>query len=295
MRFFVEVVRQGGFSHAAKVLFATQPTVSKAVKQLEDELGVELLQRIGNRSELTDAGRLVYERGLDLLSASAVLAQDLEELRELRSGTLKVGFPRLGASSLFADLFAAYKRRYPSVDVHVSAHGTTELLAQLRTGSLELAAVVEPVADDLEAVHAFDDTLVALLPKTHPLARHTPLPLSELGAVPLILFEDGCPLSARILACIARDGPTPQVNARTSQFELTLELVASGVGAAFVSRKLAEGRSHRMVQPLVTEPAIPFRLSFAWRRGRYLSHAARAWLEMLEEAVTAPATRVPAA
>ena len=97
LRFFVEVVRQGGFSQAAKVVFAAQPTVSKAVKQLEDELGVGLLDRGSRRSTPTAAGTMVYRRALALLTASEDLSSELEELRGLKRGTLRLGFPRVGA------------------------------------------------------------------------------------------------------------------------------------------------------------------------------------------------------
>ena len=70
LRAFVEVVRQGGFSQAAKVVFATQSTVSKAVRQLEDEIGVPLLDRIGHRSVLTVAGEVVFRRALKILGTS---------------------------------------------------------------------------------------------------------------------------------------------------------------------------------------------------------------------------------
>src|SRR5258706_12556093 len=76
LRFFVEVVRQGGFSQAAKVVFAAQPTVSKAVKQLEDELGATLLNRIGHRPELTAAGKIVYHRGLALIKEDKDLVDE---------------------------------------------------------------------------------------------------------------------------------------------------------------------------------------------------------------------------
>jgi DNA-binding transcriptional LysR family regulator len=85
---FVEVVRQGGFSQAAKVVFATQSTVSKAVKQLEDEVGVPLLDRTGHRSTLTAAGEVVFRRGLKLPADRDDLMAELDELRGLKRGTL---------------------------------------------------------------------------------------------------------------------------------------------------------------------------------------------------------------
>src|SRR5271154_1522369 len=98
LRAFVEVVRQGGFSQAAKVVFATQSTVSKAVKQLEDELGVSLLDRIGHRSTLTSAGDVVYRGALKLLAERDNLLAELDDLRGLKRGTLRLGFPQVGSS-----------------------------------------------------------------------------------------------------------------------------------------------------------------------------------------------------
>ena len=94
LRAFVEVVRQGGFSQAAKVVFATQSTVSKAVKQLEDEIGVLLLDRVGHRSTLTAAGEIVYRRALRILAERDDLMSELDEVRGLKRGLLRLGLPR---------------------------------------------------------------------------------------------------------------------------------------------------------------------------------------------------------
>src|ERR1700730_233586 len=102
LRVFVEVVRQGGFSQAAKTVFATQSTVSKAVKQLEDEIGFRLLDRIGHRSKLTSAGEVVYRRALRLLAERDDLMAEIEELRGLKRGILRLGLPAMASNILFA-------------------------------------------------------------------------------------------------------------------------------------------------------------------------------------------------
>src|SRR5690349_14851255 len=107
LRAFVEVVRQGGFSQAAKTVHATQSTVSKAVKQLEDEIGMPLLDRIGHRTRLTTAGEIVYPRAVRLLAERDDLIAELEELRGLKRGCLRLGLPPVGSSTLFAPLFAS--------------------------------------------------------------------------------------------------------------------------------------------------------------------------------------------
>src|SRR5438067_7478140 len=132
LRLFVEVVRRGGFSHAAKVVFAAQPTVSKAVKQLEDELGVALLDRGARRSTPTAAGEIVYRRALVLLTASEDLSAELDELRGLKRGRLRVGFLRIGSSALFAPLFASFRRQYPGIEVQLTVHDSKRLEEALR-------------------------------------------------------------------------------------------------------------------------------------------------------------------
>src|SRR5208283_6122035 len=93
LRAFVEVVRQGGFSQAAETIFATQSTVSKAVRRLEGELGVPLLNRIGHRSTLTAAGEVVYRQAVGMLAQRDSLIAELGDLRGLRKGTLRLGLP----------------------------------------------------------------------------------------------------------------------------------------------------------------------------------------------------------
>ena len=150
LRLFVEVARQGGFSRAAKAAFATQPTVSKAVKQLEDELGVHLLDRSGRRSELTAAGKIVYSRAVSLLAEGEGLIAELDELRGLKRGTLHLGFPRVGSSAVFAPMFASFRRRHPGVEVELAVHDPKRLEEILRAGELDFAALVHPIPRDLD-------------------------------------------------------------------------------------------------------------------------------------------------
>ena len=279
LRFFVEVVREGGFSQAAKVVFAAQPTVSKAVKQLEEELGVALLDRGSRRSTPTAAGEMVYRRALTLLTASQDLAAELDELRGLKRGTLRVGFPRVGSSAPFAPLFASFRRQYPGIDVQLAVHDGKRLEEALRAGELDLAALVHPIPEDFESQQVRSDPLMVLVPRPHPLAEQRSVKLAKLAASPLILFEEGFALNELILDAFGKKGITPKVAARSSQVDFIFELVAAGTGIAFLPRVVAEQRVHRSVRlVLLDEPKCTWTTALAWRRGAHLSHAARAWL-----------------
>jgi DNA-binding transcriptional LysR family regulator len=171
LRAFVEVVRQGGFSQAAKVVFATQSTVSKAVKQLEEELGMPLFDRTGHRSTLTTTGEVVYRRALKMLSERDDLIAELDEMRGLKRGTLRLGLGLIGSSILFAPHFATYRNRYPGIDIRLVERGSDRLQEILLSGEIDLAATLLPVSENFEWQDIRREPLKVLLPSAHILAR----------------------------------------------------------------------------------------------------------------------------
>lgn len=283
LRVFVEVVRQGGFSQAAKVVFATQPTVSKAVKQLEEEFGMQLLSRVGQRGELTAAGKIVYRRALTLLTEGGDLITELDELRGLKRGTLRIGFPRLGSSALFAQLYVSYRGRYPGVDVDIAIQDSKDLEELLRAGDLDIAALASPISEDFDSQEVRTEPLVVLLPPDHALARRKTIKLASLAKSPLILFDEA-KVNEMILDACRDEGITPKIAAHSSQADFIVELVAAGFGIGFLPRMIAESRPPRSVQHALLDNAkCRWRVALAWRRSGFLSHAAHAWLRHARE------------
>lgn len=280
LRFFVQVVEQGGFSAAAKVLSSTQSTVSKAVRKLEDELGVVLLQRSSTRSDLTDEGKAVYDKAVQLLAASDELRMDLDELKGLRRGRLAIGLPKMGTSTLLADALATYQLKYPLIELDLKIASIPELLRQLSDSELEIAALFEPANDSLCFRLVLDDELMVLLPASHPFSSRSSIDLRALQGVPLFLPEQDIPAGKAILDAFEAVGARPRVEARSSHLDLLYELVKSGAGASFVPSRIAAAQSHRSTVALPLQGArLPWHLGFAWPHGRHLSHAARAWID----------------
>ncbi|MCB5191650.1 LysR family transcriptional regulator [Methylobacillus arboreus] len=284
LRVFVEVVRQGGFSQAAKTVFSTQSTVSKAVKQLEDELGVPLLNRIGHRSTLTAAGEVVYRRGVKLLADREDLLAELDEVRGLKRGILRLGLPPVGSSTLFAPLFAVYRQRYPGIEVRLVEHGSDQLEESLRTGEIDFAAALLPTSQDFGWEPIRREPLVVLLAYHHPLSAKCSVSLAELKDTPFILFDSGFALHRIIIDASRHANFEPNVVACSSQVDFMIELVGAGVGVTFLPRMIANQRRHPGVRHvLLDEPGMEWIMAMAWRRGAYLSEAAKAWLELVRE------------
>jgi DNA-binding transcriptional LysR family regulator len=283
LRVFVEVVRQGGFTQAAKTVFATQSTVSKAIKQLEDEIGVPLLDRIGRRSQPTAAGEIVYQRALRMLAERDDLIAELDELRGLKRGTLRLGLPPVGSSMLFAPLFAVYRSRYPGVEIQLVEHGSDRLEELLVSGEIELAASLLPVSENFEWQNVRREPLTVLVSADHPLARRRSLDLPALQNLPFILFETGFALNRIILDACRRHGFQPTLVARSSQIDFIVELAAAGLGIGFLPRMIAEQRKHSSLRRIpLSEPHTDWHIAMIWRRGGFLSHAAKAWLDLVQ-------------
>ena len=281
MRAFVEVVRQGGFSQAAKTVFVTQSTVSKAVKQLEEDLGLQLLDRIGHRSKLTAAGEIVYRRASAMLALGNDLRFELEELRGLKGGVLRLGVPLIGSNTLFARWFAIYRQKYPGIELQLVEHGSKRLEELVLAGELDLAASLLPVSDEFEWREVRREPIDVLLAVDHPLAQRSKISFGDLAEVPLIIYGPGFALNPIILEACRVSGFTPKIAAQSSQVDFIIELVAAKLGAALLPRMIARQRPHPLTRRItVGQPAIFWHMALIWRRGGYLPNAARAWLDL---------------
>lgn len=284
LRTFVEVVRRGGFSQAAPVVCLTQSTVSKAVKTLEDDLGLPLLNRLGQGVELTAAGEILYRRALVLLAEQSDLLAELEALRGLKQGRLRIGLPPVGSGALFAALFATFRQRYPELDVELVEQGGQRLAESLAAGEVDLAAILMPVPEEFDYQEVRSEPLMVVLPARHPLAGRQRLDIRALATEPFILFEAGFALNAKILAACALAGVVPRVVARSAQIDFIADLVEAGLGLAFLPRVVA--RQHlreALVMVPLDAPNTEWRLALAWRRNAHLSPAALAWLDLAKE------------
>lgn len=284
LRVFVEVVRQGGFSQAAEVVSLTQSSVSKAVRTLEDELGTPLLNRIGHKSELTAAGEIAFRRALILLAERNDLIAEINELRDLKGGTLRIGLPPVGCGVLFAQMFATYRSRYPRVNIELIEHGSKKLRECLEAGEVDLAALLIPIDETFAYQQVRNEPLVAVLPGAHSLSRRKRINFSDLADSPFILFEEGFALNALIMAACDRRAIVPRVTARSGQIDFIADLVAAGLGVAFLPRMLAQKHKHAGIALVpLDEPDTDWNIALAWRAGAHLPPAAIAWLELAKE------------
>jgi DNA-binding transcriptional LysR family regulator len=283
LRYFVEVVRQQSFTAAAERMFVTQPTISKMVKALEDEIGSPLLLRDGRQMVLTDAGKIVYQRGQDVLAAHAQLQAELDDLGTFGRGQLTVGIPAMGGT-LFTQVIAAFRQRYPKVELKLFEQGSRAIEAALLAGELELGGLLQPVDTSVFDVLPVSRHPLWLVAQTqsrwHGAQR---VELSDLANESFVFYGESLALNDIVLDACRKAGFTPAIAGRSGHWDFITALVAAGVGVALLPRPYCNRLDPARFTAVPVEPEIPWDMALGWRRNGYLSHAARAWLGVARE------------
>ena len=285
LRSFIEVIHRGGFTQASHTLHISQSAVSKQVAQLEQDLGVPLLERQGSQLHLTAAGKIVLERGETMLRLRQELQNELDDLSQLARGELRLGLPLLGSDALFARLFAEYRRRYPNITIHLLEGGSRSVEQAVLSGELELGGSLTP-NDPAFAFQPFcNEALDALLPIDHPLAGAAQVSLAQLADTPFLLYQRSFVLNDRLLSACQQLGFTPKEGGRSGQADFLAALVAAGQGVVLLPSVVARGLERPgVVRLTLSEPTdLRWDIAFIWRQGAYLSRAAQAWLQLLRE------------
>jgi DNA-binding transcriptional LysR family regulator len=288
LRYFVEVVKQKSFTVAAEQMFVTQPTISKMVKALEDEIGSPLLLREGRQMVLTDAGQIVYQRGLDVLAAHARLEAELNDLGTFGRGTLTIGIPPMGGS-LFTPAIAAFRQRYPKVELKLFERGSKAIEAALLDGELELGGVLQPV--DLamfDVLPVSRQILWLVAQKGSRWDQAAEVALADLAGESFVFYGESLALSDVVLNACREAGFSPTIVGRSGHWDFMAALVQAGVGIALLPAPYCRrlDADTFTCRPVVA-PEIHWDMAVGWRRNGYLSHAARAWIDVARQTLPA--------
>lgn len=281
---FVTVVREGGFSKAAKVLYRTQPAVSQIVRRLEDELGQPLFERSSRRGVLTDAGRVLLEHAERLLNFKAQALAAVADVRHLRSGQLVVETNELTCLYVLP-LLDEYRRRFPTVRVSVRRGQASRIPADVRDYAADLGVVTyQPLVAELASVVVYRDQLAFVVPKGHRFTRRREVGIKDLGAEAFVAHHVSSPYRARVVETFRKRRVTLQMPIEMPTIDAIKRFVAAGHGVALlpaiaVGSELARGE---LVRITVRELAFERPVRLIWRRAGTLSHAASAFLEVAE-------------
>ena len=286
LSYLVEIVEQGSFAKAASKIPISQPALSKAIAQVEQQFSLSLLERgrKGVNIHLTPAGQAVYQFAKRQLQDYQQLREELATLNALQSGQLNIGLPPVGSTELFAPLLALFHQRYPHIRLSLLEQGSITLQQALRAHEIELAVSLLPVADDFACLPLASQPMVALLPLGHPLSNQLQLTFADLQATPVIMLESGFLLRERILQASQQAKVTLSIITSSRQIDFAIALVAAGSGMMLLPELIAKKyQSSGVALVAFSDPHLDWIPAFIWRKNSALSMAAQAWLQLVNE------------
>ena len=271
LRSFVTVAEELHFRRAAERKHMAQPALSRHIKRLEEELGVQLFIRDRRKVVLTEAGR-VYLREARTILARIELAQR-EALRAERgeTGSLSIGYAQFFIiNSLFPEAVRLYRERFPAVALQMHELLPAHQVEALLEGDIDVGVLWLPVADEgLREETLFEEPLVVALPANHPLASDEQVALEDLAEEPFVIFPrwQAAVKHDLITGACLEAGFVPQVVVETNSIQGMVSMVATGIGVALATLSVSESglQRPRVVYKEIAQRDIRVRAGMAWR------------------------------
>jgi DNA-binding transcriptional LysR family regulator len=271
LRYFVAVAEERHFTRAAERLGIAQPPLSQQIKQLEEELGGQLLRRLSRGVELTKAGEAFLEEAKAILAATEHARTTVERVARGLQGNLRVGFTGSASFNIFVPYaLRLFKEKYPDVSLTLTESTTPRLNDAVAQGQLDVAFVRPPFQEDgtLGVAPLFEEDMLIALPIAHPLARNFRLPLEALAEETFILYPRsiGPGLYDRIIAACQAAGFSPKTGQEAPQLSSTVNLVAAGLGIAIVPASMTHVHADSVSYHPIVGDVLKAPLGLAFRR-----------------------------
>ena len=282
---FQTIAREGSFSRAGQKLLRTQPAVSLALKRLETELGAKLIDRSSKHLALTDAGRLVLEYCDRYAGLDRELHTALADLRDLSRGKLTIGANESTALYLLSPV-AGFRRQHPGVKVEIRRSLSSRIPVELWRGALEMGAISYDPGDERLAVREiYNDSLAFIVSPQHRFARRKKLSIQELGAEVFIAHNVLSPYRENVIQTFQSRHVPLNIEIELPTIETIRKMVQQNLGVAFLPRMCVEQeiKAGQLRSIPVEEMRMERKIRLVYPAERQLSHAARAFLELVTD------------
>src|SRR4051812_7179575 len=283
LKYFVEVAKQKNFTKASQILLVSQPSISKMVKSLEDELKVTLLDRSERQIQLTDAGVIVYEQAIKILQSVEDVYASVNELVQVKKGTVKLGLMPTTGVLLFPNILSGFKKDYPQIDLQMVEYNAKQLIHKVEEGDIDLGITVQPVASDFETIPLLSEELVVLVDSEHKLVERESVRLKDLKDESFILLTEDYALHDVVQQACMEVGFQPTVAYKSSLWDLIGEMVTTKLGISLIPRSMVSRFNHRNVHAIsISDPLIQWELVLIYKRNKYLSFATREFIDYIQ-------------
>lgn len=280
LEIFVSVAQHKSFTGASRALHIVQPAISIAIRKLEEEVGITLLNRANKKVALTVEGEKLYQHAVAILTRREQALLEMKELNGLEQGEVRIAMPSMHASFYFAPLFSRFKQQHPALKIHVQEAGTKAVQQALLDDSMELGVVmVDEAPDTLEIKPFLLEQMLVLAHPDHPLAKQSAVTVKQFLQQPLIVTREGYFMRETINRMSQQSGITANIQFETNLMALTKQLVLDRHGVSTAMSMVLANDTAMVGIPF--NPPIAFHMGIAWKKNHYLSKSNQAFVDFL--------------
>ncbi|MCD8895306.1 LysR family transcriptional regulator [Mammaliicoccus sciuri] len=240
LKYFIAVVENQGFSRAAESLYLSQSTLSKVVKNLENELNTTLIDRSNQKIELTEAGKVVYQQGIQILLSLDNISNELFDIENLKKGHINIGIPPITGTLYFPKIIQSFNNLYPNIEIIITEGGAHKIKNALLDGSIDIAVSMKLNDDEnLDVLPLDTDTLVLYVNDQHPLAQKDVIEMSDLIDEKFITLDSDFELRKLFAYECYKNNFSPRIIYESAQWDFILAMVNEGIGLTIMPKSLS--------------------------------------------------------
>jgi DNA-binding transcriptional LysR family regulator len=282
---FLEIAKQGSFSRAGQKLFLSQPAVSAQIRQLEEEYGQKLFDRVGKSMKLTAAGEVLLGYAGRLITMKNDSLRAVADQSSAPRGTLAVGANEATCLYVLPNVFAEFHLRFPSVQISVYRNFSRKVVEKVEDGAVDVGIVTLPVKSPSLRTHPiFRDRLMLMVSPSNPLARNKTVTLAEIANQPLIIPKTG--FTRQLLDKLFRPYRAQlRIPMELPSIGMIKRFVAAGLGVSLISSSFArdEVRAGKVKLIEISDVDLWRELGIIYRRDRTLPRSAAAFVSMVRQ------------
>lgn len=226
MDYFMEIVNEKSFTGAAVKLHLSQPALSKMIKQLEYELGVQLIDRSGKSLKLTDCGEIFSKAAKNIIEKHNNIFKEVNDAAGLKKGRISIDFPAIVATLYFPKIFTGFRNRYPGIEISMFEEGSKTIAEKVLVGLVDIGVVMLPIGSGELTVFpiiSYENMLV--VNRMHPLAAKDKITFVDLKNEEFIILNDHFVLHDLIIQECRNAGFEPNIIFKSSQFDFIMEMI----------------------------------------------------------------------
>lgn len=282
---FEAVARHGNFTRAAEELYMPQPTVSVQIKKLTESVGLPLLEQVGRKVHMTEAGRQLYAACTEIFATLRRTEDSFAELRGLKAGRLRLAVSTTG-KYFVPRLLAAYVKAHPGIEVSMQVQNRQTLIERLTANADDLYVfAIPPTEQDVVTQAILPNPMVAFAAADHSLAHQKQVPFARFAQEPLLIREPGSGTRITTLACFEKHHVQPNIRMELGSNEAIKQAILAGLGVSILSRYTLGLDTDPRDLVMLNVEGLPLdgQWYFVYPAGKQLSPATRSFMDFVSE------------